>query len=76
MLPKGIKIFSYSATCVITYSQETGVDNVTASKTVKSVRYYNAAGMESDKAFDGINMVVTYYTDGTKSVSKGVYTTK
>lgn len=65
-----------SATCVITYSQETGVDNVTASKTVKSVRYYNAAGMESDKAFDGINMVVTYYTDGTKSVSKGVYTTK
>lgn len=61
-----------SATCVITYTQETGVDDVTASKTVSSVRYYNAAGVESTQAFEGINVVVTTYTDGTTVVTKKV----
>lgn len=51
---------------------ETGVDNVTAAKTVKSVQYVNAAGMTSSTPFDGINIVVTNYTDGTKSVVKKV----
>lgn len=47
----------------------TGVVGVNA-KTVSSVKYYNLNGVESDKPFDGINVVVTNYTDGSKSVAK------
>ena len=39
-------------------------------KTVDSVRYYNVLGMESQKPFEGINIVVTRYTDGTISTTK------
>ncbi len=34
--------------------------------------YYNVQGMESDKPFEGINIVVTRYSDGTTSVTKVV----
>ncbi|MBQ3959986.1 MAG: hypothetical protein II592_02535 [Muribaculaceae bacterium] len=47
----------------------TGVVGVNA-KTISSVKYYNLNGVESDKPFDGINVVVTNYTDGSKSVAK------
>ena len=40
------------------------------SKAVAGVKYVNIAGMESDKPFDGVNIVVTTYTDGTKSAVK------
>lgn len=39
-------------------------------KTIKSVRYYNMMGMESETPFEGINIVVTYYSDGTRSTAK------
>ena len=39
-------------------------------KTIKSINYVNVAGQMSDKPFDGVNIVVTTYTDGTKSTSK------
>ena len=48
----------------------TGVDDVNAVKAVKSVSYYNVAGMESATPFEGMNLVVTRYTDGTTSTSK------
>lgn len=48
----------------------TGVNDVTAAKTVKNVQYVNAAGMISNKPFEGVNIVITNYTDGTKSVKK------
>lgn len=48
----------------------TAVKDITATKTVKSVRYYNVAGIESTQPFDGINIVVTTFTDGTKSTVK------
>ena len=48
----------------------TSVNNVNANKTVSSVKYYNITGMESNKPFDGVNIVVTRYTDGTFSTSK------
>lgn len=41
-------------------------------KSVAEVRYYNAAGVASDKAFKGVNIVVTTYADGTKQVTKVV----
>ncbi len=43
-----------------------------ANKPVESVTYVNAQGMQSSKPFDGINIVVTRYTDGTTSTTKVV----
>jgi hypothetical protein len=39
---------------------------------VKSVRFYNAAGVESATPFNGVNIVVCEMTDGSKSVIKVV----
>ena len=50
----------------------TGVENINATKVVSSVKYFNAAGMVSDNAFDGVNILVTTYIDGTQSVAKVV----
>lgn len=50
----------------------TGVDDVTAAKTVSSVRYYNVSGQESSEPFKGLNIVVTNYTDGSQSSTKVV----
>jgi hypothetical protein len=36
------------------------------------VKYVNAAGLQSSKPFEGINVVVTTYTDGTTSVAKQI----
>lgn len=47
----------------------TGVTDVYA-KTVAGVKYVNVAGMESNTPFDGVNIVVTTYTDGTHSAVK------
>ena len=43
---------------------------MSTAKTVKSVRYYNIAGIESNQPLDGVNIVVTTYTDGTTATSK------
>lgn len=49
----------------------TAVNDINATtKTVRQVRYYNLAGIESSEPFDGINVVVTTYTDGSKSTAK------
>ena len=48
----------------------TEVTEVKTTAEVESVTYYNIAGMQSDKPFDGINIVMTRYTDGTVSTSK------
>ena len=37
---------------------------------VKSVKYVNVAGMVSDVPFQGVNIVVTEYSDGSRSTSK------
>ena len=48
----------------------TAIDDVDAQAQVKSVRYVNATGMMSDHPFDGINVVVTTYSDGRVATSK------
>ena len=48
----------------------TGVEDVNAEKTVAGVVYYNLLGAASDRPFEGVNVVVTTYTDGTKSSKK------
>ena len=39
-------------------------------KTVESVKYVSVAGLESDVPFQGVNIVVTTYTDGSRSSHK------
>ena len=48
----------------------TNVDETLVTKTVVSVHYYNMMGMESRTPFDGINVVVTRYSDGSTSTLK------
>ncbi len=47
----------------------TGIYNVTA-KNVVGVKYYNVQGVESATPFDGINIEVTTYDDGTRTTRK------
>lgn len=42
----------------------------TVSKEVKSIRYYNAIGVESTTPFEGVNIIVTTFTDGTQATTK------
>ncbi len=42
----------------------------TGNGVVKSVKYVNVAGMVSDTPFQGVNIVVTEYTDGTRTATK------
>lgn len=51
-------------------SSVTGVNDVNAAKNVSSVKYYNIAGVESNVPFEGVNVVVTTYEDGTKAATK------
>ena len=57
-------------TVTITDEIITGIANVKGEKQVAGVKYYNLAGMESDSPFNGVNIVVTRYTDGSTSTSK------
>lgn len=50
----------------------TAVEDVNASKTVAGVKYYNLMGVESNQPFDGVNIIVTRYTDGTSQAVKVV----
>lgn len=50
----------------------TGVINVTTTKAVKSVTYFNIAGQQAQQPFEGVNIIVTRYTDGTQAVAKAV----
>ena len=49
----------------------TGINDI-ASKEVQSVRFVNVAGQMSDKPFEGVNIVVTKYTDGSTQAVKMV----
>ena len=53
-----------------TASSQTSSDQLAVDKQVLGRTWYNLAGMSSDKPFDGVNIVVTRYTDGTRSVTK------
>ena len=46
------------------------LSSVTADRTVLSVRYYNLMGQESKTPFDGINIEVTRYNDGSMTTRK------
>ena len=48
----------------------TGVNEVNSAKEVKGVSYFNMMGVESAQPFDGVNIMVTTYTDGTQNAAK------
>ncbi len=49
----------------------TAIESVVAGNgEVKSVKFYNVAGIESATPFQGVNIVVTEYTDGSRTTSK------
>lgn len=48
----------------------TAVIELNATKNVVSERYYNLMGVESSKPFEGVNIVVTRYNDGSISTHK------
>lgn len=45
----------------------------TTNNVVKKVTYYNMQGIESSKPFDGLNIIVTEYENGTKKINKQIY---
>ena len=56
----------------VTLTEETitGITSLTSEESVVAVKYVNAAGMTSDKPFDGINIKVTTYSDGSTTATK------
>lgn len=56
----------------ITVSDPTGINDLVVDANVASVKYINAMGQMSDRAFDGLNIVVTTYVDGSTSTVKVV----
>ncbi len=61
-----------AAKYAFTIPASTGVADNVAGKVVAGVKYYNVAGVEASEPFSGINVVVTNYTDGTKTMAKVV----
>jgi hypothetical protein len=49
----------------------TGIYEISSSNEVAKT-YYNAQGLSSDKPFDGVNIVVTRYSDGSTKTDKFV----
>jgi len=54
---------------VAMYGSSAVVENL-AQKTINNVKYYNVAGMESNVPFEGVNIKVTTYNDGTTNTCK------
>ena len=52
------------------WGYDSGIPTVTPNKEVKSVHYYNLQGMSSNVPFNGFNIKVTTYSDGSRSSEK------
>ncbi len=56
--------------------EENGVITAVAdvkAKQVAGVKYYNMVGIESERPFEGVNIVVTRYSDGSTSTAKRLF---
>ena len=51
----------------------TDINKLSGYREVVGVEYVNASGLSSDKPFQGVNIVVTRYSDGSRSVEKKLY---
>lgn len=65
---------NYTSGYILSYDDNgsfvTSIDITDVTKNVVDVRYYNVAGIESNKPFIGVNIVVTTFDDGSKIVTK------
>ena len=52
------------------YNVNTAISTISTNKQVTGVTYYNVAGVASVTPFDGINIVVTRYSDGSQTATK------
>jgi len=52
--------------------KQTDVPNITTTREIESVKYYNIAGQSTTTPQPGVNIVVTRYSDGTTSTTKKV----
>jgi hypothetical protein len=50
--------------------EHTSIPSVIVDRQVTSVTYYNMMGQQDDKPFEGVNIVVTRYNDGTTTTAK------
>ncbi len=48
----------------------TAVEEIGATKAVNSIVYYNLSGQQSAEPVEGVNIVVTTYSDGTRTTAK------
>ena len=60
----------HAADVMSQFNENTAVEKVNADKQIAKVTYVNVAGQQSEEPFDGMNIVVTTYTDGTTSTVK------
>ncbi len=67
-----IYVYSEASNLIKVEIPSTGVDERVATKGVKRVTYFDLAGRGSAMPHEGINIVVTLYTDGTTSATKMV----
>lgn len=51
---------------------QTGINELINGKQVVDVQYVNTLGMQSSEPFDGVNIVITRYSDGSTSTAKVV----
>ena len=60
----------YTDVDVVIKKDITAVEEINSEKAVANVAYYNLAGQQSEQPVDGVNIVVTTYTDGTRTTAK------
>lgn len=63
---------SVKASVKVNVTNVTAIGTVNSAKTVKTVRYYNVAGVESNVPFSGMNIIVKTYSDGSRETTKAV----
>lgn len=61
-----VKVNAFS----IAANNPTAHNEMNVSKAIATVKYFNLAGQEMTELTDGVNLVVTTYTDGTRTTSK------
>ena len=57
---------------IMTAIQNINTDKGAGMRTLKATRYYNMMGVESSTPFQGVNIIVKEYTDGSRESSKAI----
>jgi hypothetical protein len=78
VIEEGDNLFPFEVSWKATISDDpiqvvTGVESVRSNSEVMGVTYYNVTGLSSDRPFEGVNIVVTRYSDGSTSTAKRLF---